>query len=88
MRIQSHILVLAIVVVIANSAALNAQSDPQEKPGQAPAKTKVDKFRSMDYPGGSNSWAMDYEGGSVVGGTISGEGTSIGFAYHGTTFRS
>lgn len=87
MKMRSQILVLTIVAIAAGSATLRAQSDSKEKPGNAPAKTKVYKFRSVDYPGGSGSEATDYEGGIVVGGTAFGDGTGVGFAYHGTTFR-
>jgi len=85
MKMRSQILVLAIVAIIAGSAALNAQSDRQEKTGRAPAKTKVYKFRSADYPGGTLSTVLDYEGGIAVGGTSFGSEPEIGFAYRGTT---
>jgi hypothetical protein len=84
MRIRSQILSLAIVSIIAGSAALNAQSDSQEGTGQAPAKTKVYKFRSGDYPGGTLSTVLDYEGAIAVGDTSHGDGTEIGFAYRRT----
>ena len=58
-----------------------AQSDPKGKTGIAPAKTKVYKFRSMDYPGYNLSTVMAYEGGIAVGVTSHGDGTEIGFAY-------
>ena len=83
---RSQILVLAIVAIAAGSAIVRAQSDPKGKTENAPAKTKVYKFRSMDYPGYNLSTVMAYEGGIAVGVTSHGDGTEIGFAYRGTTY--
>ena len=85
MRIRLQILAVAIVVAIAGSAKLSAQTDAQENTLHAAAKSKVYKFRSVDYPGGTLSTVLDYEGGIAVGGTSFGNEPEIGFAYRGTT---
>jgi len=62
MTMRSQIPAFAIVAVFAGSI-LSAQSGRQKEPGHAPAKTKVYKFRSVDYPGANYSQVGDYEGG-------------------------
>ena len=86
MTMRSQIPAFAIVAVFAGSI-LSAQSGLQKEPGHAPAKTKVYRFRSVDYPGCNYSQVGDYEGGLVVGTTFQPYNPAIGFIYHGTKYK-
>src|SRR5271167_3194472 len=67
-------------VLIAQTTLLEAQD-------QTPAKQKVYKFRSLDYPGADNSYAYDFNGKTAVGRFIE-PNVSEAFYVSGTSYHA
>jgi probable HAF family extracellular repeat protein len=65
-------------------AAVRQSTGPQQD-AVAPAKTKVYKFRTVDYPAATNTPIFDYDDGIAVGYFVFGTSDTTAFYYKGTT---
>jgi hypothetical protein len=65
-------------------AVVSQNSAPQQD-AVAPAKTKVYKFRTVDYPAATNTPIFDYNDGIAVGDFLFGNSDESAFYYKGTT---
>jgi hypothetical protein len=78
---------LAILALLAgNCEPLTAQSEDIKRSAEGMAKTKVYKFRSIDYPAATDSFVYDYDDGTAVGwGSYPGDDT-IAFYFRANTY--
>jgi len=74
-------------LALANSRADSRQaSEPHPNPvAEGPAKTKVYKFRSIDYPGADESEVYDFNGKTAVGQFYQG---ASAFTFEGTSYMT